>query len=145
MAAEEGLDVNADVLGWAAAVHDTQRHDDGADPQHGDRAADWIKARPELLPASAPLDRVAYLCRWHVPSDERAPELNDELKMFKDADALDRWRIGDLDRTRLRLAPSTRLLDASYALWSATVEMDDSPQAVSGIVKAATALGILHD
>lgn len=144
-ATDEGLNVDADVLGWAAAIHDTQRHNDGADPMHGDRAADWIERQPELLPASVSMERVAYLCRWHVPPDEHAPAMTDELKVFKDADALDRWRIGDLDRSRLRLAASTRLLDASYALWSATAELDDNPAAFSEIVKAAIEMDILHD
>lgn len=144
-AGDEGLNVDADVLAWAAAIHDTQRHNDGADPKHGDWAADWIECRPELLPKSVPLERVAYLCRWHVPADERAPEMTDELRLFKDADALDRWRIGDLDRSRLRLAASMRLLDASYSLWSGTNELNDSPNAFAEIVKAATAMGILHD
>jgi uncharacterized protein len=35
------LDVNPQVLAWFAFLHDSQRHNDGRDPQHGSRAADF--------------------------------------------------------------------------------------------------------
>jgi hypothetical protein len=52
MATDEGLIVDPDVLGWAAAIHDTQRWDEGVDSEHGTRAADWIEDRPDLLPSA---------------------------------------------------------------------------------------------
>ena len=50
VAADEGIHVDSDVLGWAAVVHDTQRQSDGIDPEHGSRAAGWIERRRELIP-----------------------------------------------------------------------------------------------
>lgn len=35
------LDVNPQVLAWFAFLHDSQRHNDHRDPQHGSRAADF--------------------------------------------------------------------------------------------------------
>jgi hypothetical protein len=35
------LDVNPAVLAWFAFLHDSQRHNDRRDPEHGDRAADF--------------------------------------------------------------------------------------------------------
>jgi uncharacterized protein len=35
------LDVNPSVLAWFAFLHDSQRHNDYADPLHGTRAADF--------------------------------------------------------------------------------------------------------
>ncbi len=35
------LDVNPQVLAWFAFLHDSQRHDDYRDAQHGERAADF--------------------------------------------------------------------------------------------------------
>lgn len=35
------LDVNPGVLAWFAFLHDSQRHNDHRDPQHGQRAADF--------------------------------------------------------------------------------------------------------
>ena len=40
-----------------------------------------------------------------------------ELMVFKDADALDRWRIGDLDPSSLRTESARALLEISYRLW----------------------------
>jgi len=139
----EGLTVDADVLGWAAAVHDTQRWDDGVDPEHGARAADWIGMNRHLLPSSVSVERVQYLCHWHVPADQRAPEMTDELKVFKDADALDRWRIFDLNPKFLRTQAAKGRLDASRALWERTRDFDNHRTSFTEVVRAAAALGIL--
>jgi hypothetical protein len=144
MVAGEGLSVDPDVLGWAAAVHDTQRQDEGKDAEHGSRAAAWIAQRRELIPASVPLERVAYLCRWHVPPDDQAPEMTDELRVFKDADALDRWRIHDLDPSLLRTKAAHELLDASYELCWLTANLSNSTQACEKVVSAAVKIGILR-
>jgi uncharacterized protein len=143
MAADEGLNVDARVLGWAAAVHDTQRWDDGVDPEHGRRAADWIEKHPDVIPASVPLGRVAHLCRWHAAPDGVIPEMTDELRVFKDADALDRWRIGDLDPSFLRTRSAHRLINVSDALWMRTRGYPESERVFSEIVAAAVTLRIL--
>ncbi len=145
LAHDEGLRVDPDVLGWAAAIHDTQRWNEGVDSEHGARAAAWIRSHSDVLPPSVPLDRVACLCRWHVPPDESAPSVTDELRVFKDADALDRWRIGDLDPSYLRIASTKRLLDASHLLWRATSDLDDSPQVFSEIVRAGMRIGVVRN
>jgi hypothetical protein len=143
MAPDEGLTVDVGVLGWAAAVHDTQRWDEGIDPEHGVRAADWIEKHPDVAPASIPLDRVACLCRWHVAADRLIPEMTDELRVLKDADALDRWRIGDLDPAFLRTQFAHRLINVSDALWLKTREHLESERVFSEIVATAVTLGIL--
>jgi uncharacterized protein len=140
----ENLTVDADVLGWAAAIHDTQRQNDDIDPEHGARAAVWIERQPELIPATVPLQRVAYLCRWHAPRDHRAPEMTDELRVFKDADALDRWRIYDLDASLLRTKAAHGLLDASHEVWSLTDDVGDGKQAFEKVVRAAVRIGVLR-
>lgn len=145
MAADEGLTVDPDVLGWASAVHDTQRHSDDRDLDHGLRAAAWIEQRRELIPVPVPLARVAYLCRWHVPPDHAAPEMTDELRVFKDADALDRWRIYDLDPALLRTTSAHRLLTASRKLWSLTDAVTAGTQGFQQVIRAAVGLGILQD
>ena len=143
MTRDEGLSADPVVLGWAAAIHDTQRWDDGDDPDHGSRAERWLLDRPDLLPASVPIDRVAYLCRWHVPLDGLARQMTPELCVFKDADALDRWRIGDLDPSRLRTKSAQYLLPASYTLWKETQDVSDSDQVFSTVQRVAVKLGIL--
>ncbi len=140
---DEDLEVDADVLGWAAAVHDTQRWDEGIDPDHGARAADWIESKPDLVPAFMPLDRVAYLCRWHVPPDHYGPKMTPELKVFKDADALDRWRIGDLDPSFLRTKAARQLLVASRELWESTHGPLETQHTFEEIIAAALGLGLV--
>jgi hypothetical protein len=143
MVRQEGLSVDAAVVGWAAAVHDTRRWDDGDDPDHGTRAADWLANHPNSLPPTVPMVQVQYLCRWHVPPDHMVPEMTTELRVFKDADALDRWRIGDLNPSFLRTASARKLLLPSHALWTATASMSGAEQAFTDILAAAQALGIL--
>jgi hypothetical protein len=143
MVGREGLSADAAVVGWAAAVHDTQRVDDGDDRGHGTRAADWLAAHSDILPPTVPIARVLYLCRWHVPPDPDAPEMTPELQVFKDADALDRWRIYDLDPSRLRTVAARQLLRPSQALWAATADVFDPKDAFARILAAAEALGII--
>ncbi len=143
MVEAEGMSVNNNVLGWAASIHDTQRLNDSVDENHGDRAADWITKNPQLLTSGIPAERVACLCRWHVPADSRIPDMTDELKVFKDADALDRWRIGDLEPAYLRTESAHRLLDTSRQLWEATLYLDDPRRIFTHVITKAVELGIL--
>lgn len=145
MVGHEDLDVDGDVVGWAAAVHDTQRWNNGIDGGHGARAADWILERPHLIPASVPIEQVAYVCRWHVPNDDNAPEMTPELKVFKDADALDRWRIDDLDPAFLRTTAARQLLDSSYSLWEATRGFVHATAMFEQIIEIARKQGLVVD
>ena len=88
---------------------------------------------------------VAYVCRWHVPNDESAPEMTPELKVFKDADALDRWRIADLDPAYLRTSSARQLLDASYALWEATHGFVHAMEMFERIIDVARTQGLVVD
>ena len=101
----------------AAAWHDIGRVDDGVDDHHGERSV--ARAIQLGLPAGEP-EAVAgpalFAVRWHSRSDQegldaaaRAPEPEAAafvLKVLKDADGLDRVRIGDLDTSRLRFEAS---------------------------------------
>lgn len=96
--------LNQEALRWAAAVHDTQRVEDGLDLLHGNRAAAWVRRKRTVRKAltTPTLETLAYLCEWHVPSDAAAPTMTAELAVFKDADGLDRVRLGDLNPRYLR-------------------------------------------
>ena len=94
-------------LFWAAGLHDIKRWDDGIDPDHGARAAEWVRnqfsgVRPGIA-ATLDLELVAALCRDHQRSDPLIEHWTDELRVLKDADGLERVRIHDLDPRRLRL------------------------------------------
>jgi hypothetical protein len=61
----------------------------------------------------------------------------------QDADALDRWRIGDLNPSLLRTQAARSLLDASYRLWHETCECYDGLTAFDEVVHAAIHLGVV--
>lgn len=110
-------------LRWAAAVHDVGRIDDGIDPGHGARSAAWVRDRlVSERPDTATLDLalIAELCTWHEVPDLEIETLSLELLVLKDADALDRCRLGDLDPTRLRFARSHDLIEPATRLEQAT-------------------------
>jgi hypothetical protein len=91
------------------------------------------------------LEMVSDLCEWHVPPDHLAPQMTSNLKVFKDADALDRWRIADLDPAFLRTKSAHRLLEGSHELWARTHDLDDGDSIFQNIVACADRFGILRD
>lgn len=107
---QEGATLDQEALRWAAVTHDTRRVDDGPDWQHGERAAVWVQQTLQGSIPAASLETVAYLNRWHVPPDASAPAMTPELAVFKDADALDRVRLLNLNLRYLRWEQSQTLL-----------------------------------
>ena len=91
-------------LAVAACFHDSRRLNDGRDKGHGQRAADYYRAFCEnnLLDFDK---QIYYIIAYHDQSDESsliviqnylADYTNTVLlyQIFKDADALDRFRLG---------------------------------------------------
>lgn len=118
---EQGVAVDLETLRWAAALHDVRRLNDGRDPAHGERCGDWLR-RGEGLPAGLPqnTEGVAYCCAWHVPADALAPRMTPELLCLKDADALDRVRLGGPDLRLLRTGHARALVGPARYLWVAS-------------------------
>jgi uncharacterized protein len=117
---EQGTPLDLEVVRWSAVLHDVRRESDGGDYEHGERAAQWIKANATTLPFSfekAQLECTCYCCRWHVPRDEFAPAMTPELKCLKDADGLDRVRLGDLKIDYLRTSYAKTLVSMAQALY----------------------------
>lgn len=89
------LDVDPAVLAWFAFLHDSQRHNDDWDSQHGSRAADFaVRLRREgvvdELDAAA-FERLCEATRLH--SDGHTTGDNTVLACW-DADRLDLGRVG---------------------------------------------------
>jgi len=139
---QQGVAVNREVVRWAAATHDVGRIDDGIDLEHGKRSAQWIRKNlndqmtPELL------DMVTYIVHWHVPHDSEAPVMTTELKVLKDADGLDRVRLGDLDTRYLRTDASKGLVGLADDLYQAYLDNRDD-NAFNSVLRAAQTIGVV--
>lgn len=144
---KDGVVLDQEALRWAAATHDTQRIDDGIDFPHGQRAAVWVHQQLNQTILATSLETVVYLCAWHVPPDTNAPEMTPTLATFKDADGLDRVRLGDLDPRMLRWERSKQLL---LPLAEALLEASEEHQARAGddlfgcVLTAAEELSLIY-
>ncbi|MDD0824041.1 HD domain-containing protein [Mannheimia sp. AT1] len=94
-----------DTLCWSATFHDSYRYDDGADIGHGERASTYYRQYCQqhqlavneiaicLMKCHDRVDDfgIQYITK-HLPNDAEAIRL---YKIFKDADGLDRFRLGE--------------------------------------------------
>jgi uncharacterized protein len=141
-----GIRITRVALRGAAMAHDVSRLDDGLDPEHGTRSAKWIhdnlasKMSPEIL------DTATYIVHWHVPSDSEAPVLTTELKVLKDADALDRARLGDLNPSYLRTDVAKGMIELAQKLYEYSQNYYDSGQSdtFDSVLNAAKRMGIVE-
>lgn len=126
---QKGLsDEELEKLGMAAIFHDSRRLDDGIDKGHGSRAAEYYKdyCREHDLPYH---EQTYYITYYHDQDDSLG--LSEIAKssclskrgvllyqIFKDADALDRFRLGPdgLDVNFLRTEEARGLVDFSKDL-----------------------------
>lgn len=140
---EQDIKVNREALRWAAMTHDVGRVDDGIDINHGRRSSKWIEENLSAQMSPEMLDIVTYIVHWHVPSDTDAPVMTIELQVLKDADALDRVRLGDLDIRYLRTEAAQSLVSVAEELFSAyeNITLDD---AFDGVVKSAQSIGVIE-
>lgn len=127
-------DVDPAVLAWFAFLHDGQRANDGHDPLHGRRAADFaVRLRidgviTELKPAA--FERLCEAMRLHSDGHTAGDAI---LQVCWDADRLDLGRVG--------IQPQPDRLCTSYAqrapVIHAAVRMSEGqarlsrPQAIS--------------
>ncbi len=127
---QKGLsDEELDALGMAAIFHDSRRLDDGIDKGHGSRAAEYYKDYCSKNDLSYNT-QTYYITYYHDQDDSvglleiaKSPSLSERAvllyQIFKDADALDRFRLGPdgLDVKFLRTEEAHRLVDfAKYLL-----------------------------
>lgn len=122
---------NKRILATASIFHDTQRTNDMMDSSHGRNARKYYDQREEEPDAI-----VEFLCEFHCLPDsdgyaeiernpmlsQRGKEIKQLFEVFKDADALDRVRFGDLmhepDIKQLRLDVSKGMVLAARILCS---------------------------
>ncbi|MEG3620136.1 HD domain-containing protein [Magnetovibrio sp. PR-2] len=106
--------VDRDVVGLFAILHDIERTTDGADPQHGSRAADFIRTKNGDWFTCTPkqLDLLARACADH--SKARSHD-DPTIQLCWDSDRLDLWRIG--------IEPNINRLSSDVAKRAETIEM----------------------
>lgn len=122
-------DEEMDALGMAAIFHDSRRLDDWLDKGHGKRAAEYYKdyCYEHDMPFN---EQIYYIIYYHDQDDTiglseitKASSVSEGCillyQIFKDADALDRFRLGPggLDINMLRREEAHKVIDfAKYLL-----------------------------
>lgn len=125
--------IDLDVLSAASLFHDIGRRNDLKDPKHGIRSATWVN---EILPALAPelldsqIEMIKVLCRLHNLPDSDLSSL--ELRILKDADALDRYRLptGKIKADYIRLPETHELIEFAkefHADWRSIRQEEKDP------------------
>jgi len=113
-----------------ALVHDSQRWDEGVDPNHGRRAADFIASTREDLFGFLSDDQVRLLAKACEVHSDGTVERELVLQACLDADRLDLWRVGIEPSPGLlatALAKSPQTIDFSHQLWSGWDHLRPSP------------------
>ena len=143
---DKGAIINRQAIRWAAMAHDVGRVDDGVDPSHGKRSAQWIVENLSERMTPETMDVATYIVHWHVPPDYEAPVMTTELKVLKDADGLDRVRIGDLDVSLLRTDVAKGLVGVAKDLYEESLKIhDEDSRSFKAVVNAARRLGLVYD
>lgn len=139
----EALPGDADALeavACAAIFHDTRRYDEYLDTGHGARAAvyygQFCEAHREFMKFR---EEAQLMMRYHDLDDSRGLMAVEALpdgcdreragllyKIFKDADALDRWRLGPhgLDERYLRTPQARSMVGYARELVMATMDAE---------------------
>lgn len=141
--ASQGVTVNRTATRFATMVHDVGRIDDGADPQHGSRSAAWMRQNLADKMSPTDMDVASYIVHWHVPDDSEAPVMTTELQVMKDADGLDRVRLGDLDVSRLRTDAAKTLVGIAKELETLSSSADGGPASFENVIDAAKQIGLI--
>lgn len=134
---KKGLsETEMDALGMAAIFHDSRRLDDGLDVGHGKRAAAYYKAY--CGESDLPYDISTYYITYYHDRDDtlglseirKSQTLGEQTvllyQIFKDADALDRFRLGPdaLDERFHRTEEAKKLVDFVRNLYHKSNEIN---------------------
>lgn len=88
------LDVNPRIPAWFAFLHDSQRHNDHTDPEHGARASDYALALRDqglLGLNNHDFDALCFAMQKH---SDGLTEADQAVQICWDADRLDLGRVG---------------------------------------------------
>lgn len=111
-----------EVIYLFSYLHDSQRENEGRDPDHGARASSFIKelynknVNP-LVISPERLDQLTFACEHHNDPGAKSDDIT--VKTCWDADRLDLWRIGNMpDPTLLytAIAKKKETIDFAWKL-----------------------------
>ena len=118
---------------WACVyLHDLARRHDGREPDHGQRSWTEYGCRWDLRRlfarggvVEADYDAIRFAVAQHSlgPDPPRTAIHWRLVSLLKDADALDRVRIGDLDPRYLRNPAARSMVDFAHRLFGETVDL----------------------
>lgn len=117
---------DSDVVELFAVIHDSQRWDDGRDPEHGPRAADYAKRAYKRLftCTSYQLETLMHACIGHTTG---LHSLDLTVQTCWDADRLDIGRCGfDVDRYFLGTPAARSMHMITYAMSASRGKPDRS-------------------
>ncbi|MCI9063925.1 MAG: HD domain-containing protein, partial [Clostridia bacterium] len=110
----------------AAKLHDIGKVADGEDRAHGETSANKAKVvLKEKGYTQEEIEQICFIIKEHsLPKDKNIEDIENlpqelkerykrNLNMLKDADKLDRVRLGDLDQSRLTTSSAKRLIPIS--------------------------------
>lgn len=123
------------ALAHAAVFHDTRRQDDYLDTGHGARAAVYYGQFCDETPDIYFIPEAELMMKYHDIDDMRGkvgikcdfhgsmPRMFKLYDIFKDADALDRWRLGNggLDPKYLRTEQAKTMVEYSHRIVNETI------------------------
>lgn len=116
------LDLDPTVPIWFAFLHDSQRMNDGRDPGHGQRAADFaVRLRhdgylPELHPSD--FERLCEALRTHSDGHTAGDRL---VQVCWDADRLDLGRVGTRPLPQRLCTPQARSPEVIELAWRRSI------------------------
>jgi uncharacterized protein len=110
------MDVDPAVLAWFAFLHDSQRYDDGRDPAHGTRAADFaVRLRRDGVISELADREFEQLCE--------AMRLHSDGHTTGERAILSCWDSDRLDLARVGIRPMPARLCTEAARQAGTIEV----------------------
>lgn len=134
---------------WAAVfLHDLARKHDGADHDHGAEAMERFRNEPDLRErlklggvTSADLPAIEKAVTLHCQPNEWEPPRHHDywplVALLKDADALDRVRLGDLNPSFLRFKASVAMVPFAHALFERSQDIPTGPDHFDDVLAVA--------
>lgn len=141
----EGMSVNIKALEVAASMHDVKRSSDrSSDIWHGKRAAEFLAETADIFPELDEETRTLARGIMHNHALDDHDAMTPEEVIFKDADALDRFRFSSgPDWKYIRLQASQDIASISYAL--ATISnflLSNGYKRAEAVIDTLDALGL---